>query len=348
MSIGFRLATCYAFPLNLSHSPLQKLSTDPIIFEEKKRQRRAEVKHIRRSRSSFPHQRCQLSLSDVINITEPYILFTFLYSFPKPGERRLVLNPCVGVCYLYYSLIFFSSAYFGQAGFYILNDPACANGLPTGKYDIPLALAAKQYKSNGDLFSPAGEKTSLYGDVVHVNGQPWPYFEVEPRKYRLRFLDTSISRAFSLYFEDDQRIGTKLPFQVVGSDAGLLSRPVITTSLEIAMAERWEVVFDFADIANKSIILRNNREVHRDEDYEGTDRVMRFVVGNSVSDTTNNGPVPESLANLDLPPAKTNVDRTFRFGRRGYIPPMASPHATLTELTSTDPKTATANGPSTA
>ena len=120
-----------------------------------------------------------------------------------------------------------------------------------------------------------------------------------------------------MYFEDDENTNTKLPFQVVGSDAGLLSRPVTSTSLEIAMAERWEIVFDFTDFANKNITLRNNRRVQRDEDYAGTDRVMRFVVGDTVSDSTNNGAVPNPLANLDLPPTKTTVDRYFRFGRRG-------------------------------
>lgn len=73
------------------------------------------------------------------------------------------------------------NAYFGQAGTYILHDPAeDALGLPSGYgvYDIPLVLSSKQYQSNGQLFSPAGETVSLYGDVVHVNGQPWPFFNV--------------------------------------------------------------------------------------------------------------------------------------------------------------------------
>lgn len=111
-------------------------------------------------------------------------------------------------------------------------------GLPSGKYDVPLALNAKQYKSNGDLFSPAEEKFGLFGDVIQANGQPWPYLEVEPRKYRLRFLDSAISRNFKLYFEDDANAETQLPFQVFASDSGLLSQPIISTTLEIAVAER--------------------------------------------------------------------------------------------------------------
>jgi bilirubin oxidase len=126
------------------------------------------------------------------------------------------------------------NSYFGQAGFYILHDPLeDALRLPKGKYDIPLCISAKQYQADGSLFSPAAERTSLYGDVIHVNGQPWPYFKVEPRKYRFRVLDASVSRAFQLYLEDDKKVGTKLPFKVIASDAGLLSGPVDSQTLEI-------------------------------------------------------------------------------------------------------------------
>jgi bilirubin oxidase len=89
------------------------------------------------------------------------------------------------------------NAYFGQAGAYIIHDAAeDALGLPSGYGvpDVPLVLTSKYYKSNGQLVSPAGETDSLYGDVIHVNGQPWPYFNVQPRKYRFRILDASVSR----------------------------------------------------------------------------------------------------------------------------------------------------------
>jgi hypothetical protein len=64
------------------------------------------------------------------------------------------------------------NAYYGQAGFYISYDPQQERDLrlPQGKYDIPLMIQSKKYKSNGDLFSVEGETTSLYGDVIHVVG----------------------------------------------------------------------------------------------------------------------------------------------------------------------------------
>ncbi|KAF2467429.1 oxidase cueO precursor [Lindgomyces ingoldianus] len=208
------------------------------------------------------------------------------------------------------------NAYFGQAGFYILHDPAeDALNLPAGDYDIPLALASKQYNKDGTLFDPKDETVSLYGDVIHVNGQPWPYFKVEPRKYRLRFLDTSISRAFQLWFEADGALGKKIPFQMIASDAGLMTKPVQSDLLHISMAERWEMVFDFSAYAGKNVTLRNNRDVQADEDYNSTNQIMRFIVGKDVKSQQGNGNLPSSLRTVPFPPLKSGVDRTFKFER---------------------------------
>jgi bilirubin oxidase len=122
----------------------------------------------------------------------------------------------------------------GQAGAYIIHDPAeDALNLPSGygTYDIPLILSSKQYNADGTLHSTDGETDSLWGDVIHVNGQPWPYLNVEPRKYRFRFLNAAISRSFALYFAKSTATSNKLPFQVIASDAGLLTEPVSTTQM---------------------------------------------------------------------------------------------------------------------
>ncbi|KAK1593847.1 multicopper oxidase [Colletotrichum navitas] len=206
------------------------------------------------------------------------------------------------------------NAYFGQAGAYIVQDPAEeALGLPSGYgvSDIPLILTSKQYGSDGAPTSPAHERENLFGDVVHVNGQPWPFFQVEPRKYRLRFLNAAISRSFILYFQSEAG-EAEVPFQVVASDSGLLESPVTASTLAISVAERWEVVFDFSQHAGRNVTLLSQRQVGEDKDYGPTDQVMRFVVGRgSVADSS---VVPARLRDVPFPPSKGGgVDRRFLF-----------------------------------
>ncbi|KAJ9656091.1 hypothetical protein H2201_008642 [Coniosporium apollinis] len=210
------------------------------------------------------------------------------------------------------------NAYFRQAGFYILHDAQeLGLGLPQGAYDIPLSLAARRNNADGTLWDPEvnDERVSVYGDVIHVNGQPWPYLKVEPRKYRFRFLNTGVSRSYSLYFEADGALGQKVPFNVIGSDAGLTLNPAKTDHLDISIAERWEAVFDFSSYAGKNVTLRNSRQVAADIDYNSTDKVMRFVVGKSVTSQDGNGALPPKLRDVPFPPPKSGVDRTFRFER---------------------------------
>ncbi|KAK3626460.1 hypothetical protein LTR22_023154 [Elasticomyces elasticus] len=124
-----------------------------------------------------------------------------------------------------------------KAGLYILHDDEeqSVPGLPRGEYDIGLVLSSKRYNSDGTLWDPDtnGETTSVFGDVFHVNGQPWPYLKVEPRKYRFRFLDAAVSRSYQMYLVADKASSTRVPMTVVGSDAGLLESPVSTTQLDM-------------------------------------------------------------------------------------------------------------------
>ncbi|KAJ4344687.1 uncharacterized protein N0V89_012431 [Didymosphaeria variabile] len=155
------------------------------------------------------------------------------------------------------------NAYFGQAGAYLITDTEEDKlGLPSGygKQDIPLVLSSKQYNSDGTLFSTQGEDTSLWGDVIHVNGQPWPFYNVEPRKYRFRFLNAAVSRNFDLFFVTSTATNTRIPFKVIASDSGLLEGPVQVDDLKVAVAERYEVVFDFSQYAGKTLFLRNDEQ----------------------------------------------------------------------------------------
>ncbi|KAF2278825.1 Cupredoxin [Westerdykella ornata] len=208
-------------------------------------------------------------------------------------------------------------AYKGQEGMYILTDPHEQGlGLPRGQYDVVLAITSKYYNDDASLRYHTDNNQALWGDVIHVNGQPWPYFEVEPRKYRLRLLNGAISRVFHLYFAEDPSSTNKdVQFEVIGSDTGLLSHPVRTDDLLMAMGERYEIVVDFANYAGRNLTLKNKRGMEGGIDYAATDLVMRFVVGDQVTDTSNDGPIPSSLREIRPPPAKGAPDKSFVFER---------------------------------
>ena len=210
-----------------------------------------------------------------------------------------------------------SDTYFGQVGVYIIYDPAeDALGLPSGDYDVPLAISDKVYQSSGALTSPNANSQSFYGDIIHVNNQPWPYMSTEPRKYRLRFYDMSISRPYDLYFQDES--GNKIEFQVIASDSGLFGAPVSSNDVTIATGERYEVVIDFSAYSGQNLTLMNGNTVFPGSVFANTNQVMRFVVGTSVSDSSNNGNVPGTLnPSILWPPARTTVDHTFAFRQGG-------------------------------
>ncbi|KAM0716075.1 hypothetical protein Q7P37_008589 [Cladosporium fusiforme] len=211
------------------------------------------------------------------------------------------------------------NAYYGQAGVYIVTDPAEDQlGLPKGKYDVPLALTDKTYKENGELQTVEGLELNFVGEFIQVNEMPWPYLEVEPRKYRFRIYDMSVSRPYDLYIVDED--GNWLDFQVIGSDSGLFGSPVTTKDLTIAMGERYEIVVDFSGVRGQNLTLANKLQNPAIEDFENTDKVMRFVVGNRVTDRTNNGRVPSTLnPNIKYPKKEnmTQIDQTFNFQQGG-------------------------------
>lgn len=80
------------------------------------------------------------------------------------------------------------------------------------------------------------------------------------------------------------------------------------------MAERWELIVDFTPYAGKKIVI-NARDIMADEDYNATDRVLQFRVGTTVSNSSNNGPLPAELSKVPFPKPKSGVDRSFKFER---------------------------------
>jgi spore coat protein A len=162
--------------------------------------------------------------------------------------------------------------YMGLAGLYTLIDPAeTPLGLPTGRYEVPLVINDVAFDDKGQLLFDNNSESSLFGDVILVNGVAWPTLAVEPRRYRFRILNASLSRGHRL------RLSNGGPMTVIATDAGLVETPQRITELRTGMAERYEVVIDFTGLAGAKIDLRN-AGVPNAVDFDNTDKVMRFDV----------------------------------------------------------------------
>lgn len=151
------------------------------------------------------------------------------------------------------------NVYAGLLGSFIIRDQVEDSlNLPKGKYEVPLALFDRLFTKDGQLLYPVSPDPEspwvpeVYGNAILVNGKLFPYVDVEPRKYRLRWLNGSNGRFYNLSFSNQAE------FHQIGSDQGLLPAPVTLKSLVIAPGERADVVVDFAGQAGEKVALRSD------------------------------------------------------------------------------------------
>jgi FtsP/CotA-like multicopper oxidase with cupredoxin domain len=157
------------------------------------------------------------------------------------------------------------NTYKGLIGFYCLfnqfdtGDEESGFHLPSfPQYDIPLAFNDKVYDpESGDLVFDLFNLDGILGDKFLVNGKIQPFFEVQPRRYRFRLLDTGPSRFYEFFLTDLNNLNNTNPYWLIGTDGNLLPNPVQITSVRIGPAERVEVIVDFRPFAGKTIYLEN-------------------------------------------------------------------------------------------
>lgn len=148
--------------------------------------------------------------------------------------------------------------YAGLFGAYLVRDRAeDALGLPAGPYEVPLFVFDRYLDAGGQLVYPTSGSpdapwtSEVYGDAILVNGALTPDLPVEPRAYRFRVVNAANARFLFLTLTGGAA------FVQIGSDQGLLPRPVRRTRLALAPGERADVVVDFASHAGQSLILKN-------------------------------------------------------------------------------------------
>jgi len=144
------------------------------------------------------------------------------------------------------------------------------------------------------------------GDTILVNGKVWPFLDVEPRKYRFRVLNGSNTRFYTLYLDSKQS------FVQIGTDGGLMERPVTTKEITLAPSERVDLIIDFSGLNGKNIILKNSAPCHADVPFnpETDANVMQFRVSLPLSDRDTSS-IPKKLSNL--PSLSPNDATTIRY-----------------------------------
>jgi spore coat protein A, manganese oxidase len=205
------------------------------------------------------------------------------------------------------------NAYMGLAGMYQVQDDFELNlGLPSGAYDVPLVLSDKILNPDGSLYFNPEEVQNFWGDIILVNGVPWPKMTVERRKYRFRILNTGITRAYNL------SLSNGAPITVIGTDAGLIAAPASTPNLVVGVAERYEIVIDFAQYPNGTSIVLQNGDLKNHQQYAQTNVIMRFDVTGQTA--VKEAALPATLRPVQpIDPATAVRTREFVFERQNGL-----------------------------
>jgi FtsP/CotA-like multicopper oxidase with cupredoxin domain len=243
-----------------------------------------------------------------------------------------------------------------------------ANGSFDVEYDIPLVLYdvalddgvtphKDAHNGNGETHPEWWGKMyfrhlpnhGFVGDIFTVNGTAFPVLEVKRRKYRLRFLDASISRIYDLRMMRSARgpvaaralghTGDELQGQYrlpdaeqcmklvqIANDGGLLPEPIVRDSFELWPAKRREFIVDFTKHMDgtptskgEEIYLVNTMKMTTGRMWDNADPsykipVLKIVIGDDAPD---NSVVPAKLREVpDLPPgalAAVNDKSTVTF-----------------------------------
>jgi FtsP/CotA-like multicopper oxidase with cupredoxin domain len=124
-------------------------------------------------------------------------------------------------------------------------------GASTGANDVPIILQDRNFDSNNQFLYNPNQMWGYLGNRILVNGKVNAAFNLEPRGYRLRFLNGSNARTYKLAWSNN------MPLKVIGTDGGLLPAPVSKSYVMLMPGERIDVWADFSSLANKQVILKS-------------------------------------------------------------------------------------------
>jgi len=193
--------------------------------------------------------------------------------------------------------------YFGLAGFIIVEDEESDTlNIPKnyGIDDIPLVIQDRRFKSNGELdYSPSRMEImqGYRGDIFLVNGAIEPTFTAKAGWLRLRLLNGSNAGVYKIGFDD------KRTFYQIACDNSFLETPVALTDIELSPGERAEIMVDFSDDANRTIILK---------EFNNIKNLLYIEISNELGESYS---LPDRLTTLpNYDPLDAVKTRTFNLG----------------------------------
>ncbi len=172
------------------------------------------------------------------------------------------------------------NVYGGIAAQYHLHDDAEEDLLPQGRFDVPLTISDAMFNANGSLLFDDRDHSGLWGDVILVNGRPWPVMRVQRRVYRFRVLNASISRSYR------PTLFPQGPVHMVATDGGLMPASQTVTQWRHAPGERYEILVDFRQYAAGQRVELRNLSNRNNRNYANTNKIMAFDVTDETVDTT--------------------------------------------------------------
>lgn len=206
----------------------------------------------------------------------------------------------------------------GIGGMLIVEDEGEeALGLPSGEREIALILQDRQLDGAGLPVHTYGNVMAGYlGSEVFCNGIRRAYVDCATALYRFRILNGSNARIFRVERSD------RRPLVLIGNDGGLLESPSELEFVDIAPAERVDLLVDLSrNRVGEDVYLRSRafripgglEHVLQGTEAQGAPMdLLRLRVSRATRDSAS---IPDRFALVPAPdPAESVRERTFHFG----------------------------------
>jgi FtsP/CotA-like multicopper oxidase with cupredoxin domain len=193
----------------------------------------------------------------------------------------------------------------GLSGMFIVDDEqSAALDLPHeyGVDDLPVIVQDRSFDSHNQFVGDGKQA----GSEVLVNGTLDPYVDVTHERVRLRLLNGSGGLVYNFGFDDGR------PFQLIGTDGGLLTAPVTLDRVPLTPGERAEIVVELVPGDHpvlQSIPPGVSGVADPDGGAPGTIDVLQL---RAAPELVASPAVPDRLVAIDrLDPAESVATRTF-------------------------------------